>query len=382
MSNLFDYLKWRGDLSFQQTPFNDIDSLILSRLSYLPFDAIVPDSFITSLTIAEAGNRFFQSENAAEKIIMRADLPLLSDVAASDRFANCGLCGYVNHVDLDDEKQFAALVIKISPGLSYISYRGTDLSLAGWKEDFNMSFATSVPAQEEAVRYLNQVRQHIPGKLILGGHSKGGNLAVYAGAFCEPETQNRIIAVYNNDGPGFDVSVLESAGYQRIAPRIKTFIPQSSVVGMLLQHEEDYYVVHSTQSGLMQHDLFSWEVNRDQFVLLDRVTDQSKFIDQTLKAWLATSSIEQREQFVDTLFSILEETGASTLKELTSNWHKNARIVLRSLLDMDDEMRQHLSQALNLLLQAARQNIQFSVPKPRVMGISQRFKHKKDAKTP
>lgn len=357
MSNLFDYLKWRGDLSLEQVPLNDIDSLILSRLSYLPFDGIAPSSLVSMITVAEAAEQILQREDPEEGLIMKMDLPFLQEIAESQRFAKLGLCGYTNQVDPDAEKQFAALVIRLLPGLSYVSYRGTDLSLAGWKEDFNMSFCTPVPAQIDAVRYLNDVADAVPGTLCVGGHSKGGNLAVYAASFCRPEVQDRVRFVHNHDGPGFDSSVLASDGYQRITQKIRTFIPQSSVVGMLLQHEEDYYVVRSSQVGLMQHDPFSWEIQRDQFVYLDEVTDQSKFVDRMLKSWLTQLSPEQREQFVDTLFSILQETNATTLKELTLNWHRNAGIVLKSFREMDETMRQNLHHALGLLLEAAKENV-------------------------
>ncbi|NLL49552.1 MAG: DUF2974 domain-containing protein [Firmicutes bacterium] len=357
MSNLFDYLKWRGDLSLEQVPLNDIDSLILSRLSYLPFDGIAPSSLASTITVAEAAEQILQREDPEEGLIMKMDLPFLQEIAESQRFAKLGLCGYTNQVDPDAEKQFAALVIRLLPGLSYVSYRGTDLSLAGWKEDFNMSFCTPVPAQIDAVRYLNDVADAVPGTLCVGGHSKGGNLAVYAASFCRPEVQDRVRFVHNHDGPGFDSSVLASDGYQRITQKIRTFIPQSSVVGMLLQHEEDYYVVRSSQVGLMQHDPFSWEIQRDQFVYLDEVTDQSKFVDRMLKSWLTQLSPEQREQFVDTLFSILQETNATTLKELTLNWHRNAGIVLKSFREMDETMRQNLHHALGLLLEAAKENV-------------------------
>lgn len=369
MANLFDYLKWRGDLSLNQSPLNEIDSLILARLSYLPFDGIVTESFASEIMIAEAAELFLQREDAKEQVIMKADLPLLREVAQTKRFATMKLCGYTNQVDPEAEKQFAALTIKLNPQLAYVSFRGTDLSLAGWKEDFNMSFCSSVPAQIDAVRYLNAAALGLSRSLYLGGHSKGGNLAVYASAFCKPEVQDLIISVHNHDGPGFDSSVLNSTGYQRISKKVKTFLPQSSVVGMLLQHEEDYFVIQSKQIGLMQHDLYSWEIERDQFVYLDEVTGHSKFIDHTLKSWLAELSPKQREQFIDNLFSILEETNASTLKELTLNWYKNAAIVLKSIREMDDQMRHNISQALVLLFEAAkrtmREEVQKVIPRPK-----------------
>lgn len=363
MANLFDYLNWRGDLTLDQVPLNDIDSLILSRLSYLPFDNIVPKSLRESITIKEAGKRFLASEEAREHVILQEDIPLLQEIAASERFGPMHLLGYVNQIDEEAEKQFSAVIIQMSPDCHYVSYRGTDLTLVGWKEDFNMSFTTPVPAQEEAVRYFEGVGSTVRGNFVLGGHSKGGNLAVYAAAFCSEKLQKRILAVYNNDGPGFDSAVLETAGYKNIKEKIKTFVPQSSVVGMLLQHEEEYFVIHSTQIGLMQHDLYSWEVVRDQFVHLDTVTDGSKFIDQTLKTWVAALEPEQREQFVDALFSIFEQTEATSLKELTENWYTNARVILKSLRNMDDTMRQTISETLRVLLKSARQNL--AIPSPR-----------------
>ncbi|NMB02161.1 MAG: DUF2974 domain-containing protein [Firmicutes bacterium] len=367
MANLFDYLASRGGQSLQEASLNDVDALVLARLSNLPFDRIVPEDLQNTITLAEASRLFFQSEEAIEKAFFRADLRFLEKASSCTRFSQMDLCGYTNQIDVQAEKQFAAMVIRISPALSFVSFRGTDLTLTGWKEDFNMSFCTPIPAQQEAVRYLNWVAQGLTGELIVGGHSKGGNLSVYASAFCEPQVQRRIKVIYNLDGPGFDASVLASDGYARISTRVKTFIPQSSIVGMLLQHEEDYYVVHSRQIGLMQHDLFSWEVDEDQLVYVDEVTGRSKFIDSTLKTWLASLSLEEREKFVDTLFAILEETNATTLKELTANWHKNAGLVLRSVRELDDEMRHNISHSLSLLFKAVRQNAQLNVPRPRLL---------------
>lgn len=363
MANLFDYLDWRGDLPFSAVPFNDIDSLILSRLSYLPFDGIVSSCLDDKITILEAGKQILASEESLEQIIWQEDIPLIQELVASERFSPLNLSGYVNQVDLAKEKQFSAIVTELDPHRHYVAYRGTDLSLAGWKEDFNMSFTTPVPAQEDAVRYLEYVGSKLKGNFIIGGHSKGGNLAVYAGAFCSPELQKRIITIYNNDGPGFDSTILQTEGYQNIRAKIKTFVPQSSVVGMLLQHEEDYYVIHSTQIGLMQHDLYSWQVDRDNFVYLDQVTDGSKFIDETLKTWITSLEPEQREEFVDALFSIFEHTEVSSLKELTENWYGNSKLMLKSIRNMDETMRSSISKTLRLLFKAARQHVTLPLPK-------------------
>ena len=369
MANLFDYLEWRGDLSLKQAPFNDIDNLILSRISFLPWDGIISSSLKEIVTLWEASQLFFRSEEAIQNIIMKDDLRLLSDAAMSDRFGNMNLLGYVNQVDPEVEKQFSAIVIEVEPLLFYVSYMGTDFSFAGWKEDFNMSFICPVPAQVEAAHYLDHVAQNLKGSFLVGGHSKGGNLAVYGAAFCSPQTQERIITVYNNDGPGFDDKVLESPGYRRISGLVKTFVPQTSVIGILLQHEEEYIVVQSNEFGLMQHDIYSWEVDRDQLIYLEEVSNSSKFIDKTMKTWVANMEPEQRELFVDSLFEVLEQTHVTSVKELIyTSWLRNARAILKSLRGLDDEMRQNISDTLGLLVKSARENLSIDLPHARLIS--------------
>ena len=199
MANILDYIDWRGDLTFNQSSFNDIDNLILSRISYLPFDGIIDE--METITVREAHERFKKLDLKNVKILQEEDLDLFPSVAQSTRFGNLFLKNYINKRDLQEEKQFSAITIILPDGTMYIAYRGTDNTLVGWKEDFNMSFMKSVPAQADAVDYLNNVAAQTSGRLRVGGHSKGGNLAVYAAAFCNQDVQDRIIEVYNNDGP-------------------------------------------------------------------------------------------------------------------------------------------------------------------------------------
>ena len=363
MSNLFDYMDWRGDLTVKQDPLNEIDGLVLSRLSYLPFDGIVSPAIGEWMTIGQAAQKFRQTGDPSAKVFLEEDNHLLSAMEESERFRNMSLSGYVNQIDYRAEKQFSAVVIKVSEDLFFISYRGTDNTLVGWKEDFNMGFMTPVPAQKDAVDYLERAASVLYGELMTGGHSKGGNLAVYAAAFCSDAVRRRITGVYNNDGPGFDENIIKMPGYSAICQRIHTFVPQSSVVGMLLEHEEKYTIIHSTQKGILQHDIYSWEAVRNHFVCLDTITNGSKFIDKTLKGWVADMSRERREQFFDSLFTILEATNAKTVKELTSNWYESALAILKSLKNMDEPMRQMISQTLSLLLKSAKENIPIMLPK-------------------
>ena len=356
MANIFDYLNWRGDLSLQQDEFNEVDNLILSRLSFIPFDGVVPESFDTGLSIQSAAEVIGKIKPSDLELNMKKDLKLLKAVAKSNRFASMRLCGYINNVDIKTQKQFCAVTIELGNNAVYVAYRGTDKSIVGWKEDFNMSFMPSIPAQIHAVSYLEEAATHFKGKIIVGGHSKGGNLAVYAAAFCSKNLQARIEKIYNNDGPGFHPEIISQPGYLAIQKKIYTFVPQTSVVGMLLEHEEEYIIIHSTQTGLMQHDLYSWRVQGKNLIYLDTITNSSKFIDKTLKGWIARMTPEQRGQFSDALYSILSSTEARTFTDLGVKWHENALLMLKTVVNMDEGMRQAISQALSSLLKSAKHN--------------------------
>ena len=209
-----------------------------------------------------------------------------------------------------------------------------------------------------AVAYLERAAKQYPDcPITVLGHSKGGNFAVYAAAFCAPTTQARIRAVCNYDGPGFDEKILAADGYKAICGKISTLVPQSSIVGMLLGHEESYTIVHSEQVGILQHDLFSWEVRRDSFSHLETVDNSSRFINYTLKKWIADMDYEQRETFTDAIYTILTETHASTLRELSDNWFESAKTIAKSLGNLDEPTRRALTQAISLLAKSAKSGL-------------------------
>ena len=363
MSDIFDYMSWRGDLPFDRDPLNDIDSLILTRISYIPFDGIVSANLLNYIPLGDAVRSFLELPDAKSRVNMEKDMRLCHEILKCPRFAQLSVSGYENTVDTKREVQFCAIVFSLSPITHYVAFRGTDNNIVGWKEDLNMSFITPVPSQLQAVRYLDKTAAGVTGTLITGGHSKGGNLAVYAAAYASPKTQKSISVIYNNDGPGFDSSVLKTDGYLAISEKIRTFIPQSSVVGMLLEHEEDYTIVKSTQISILQHDLYSWEVLGREFISLNRVTNSSRFIDRTLKDWLANMSRAQREQFIDGMFSLLKDTNAETVQDLKGNFFISARSIVKTAGDMDEESRSRMLYAIGLLLRSAKENFSEVWPK-------------------
>ena len=351
MADLFDYLIWRGDLPMDLVPPNPVDTLILSALSYLDYDGLVPGDFLHPVPLHVVEEAFAAMPDRDERVRVKRDADLLAACAATERFGHLKLAFYRSELLPQMQSQFAALTWLLPDGTAMITYRGTDMTITGWKEDFNMSFQSSVPAQEKALWYLEAFARVHMGPIRLTGHSKGGNLAVYAAARTVPENQERILSVHNHDGPGFHSHVLRDPGYRAILPKTRTFLPQSSVVGMLLEHEEPYTVVRSRQVSLLQHEPYTWEVLGGGFVELEEVDDSSRFLDRTIKEWLSGMDNTERNEIVDTVFDLLSLGDAKSVFDLIQP--KNVRTYLKTL-SADGKLRKILSDEFMSLMEAAR----------------------------
>lgn len=357
MTNIYDYLCWRGDITLEEDDFNEIDVLILAELSYLPFEKLSLSPTSAPISIREASLQLLALPDIKESVLLEDDLGLICALSESDRFCGMFLKNYVNRIDVETQTQFSAITVQVNEMLSCVLFRGTDSTLVGWKENFNMSFICPVPAQKSAVGYLETMVGSSDSDLIVAGHSKGGNLAMYAATFCNPEIQNRIISIYNFDGPGFDKKVLSTEQYHRVRDKMTTYVPQFSIVGMLLEHEEQYIIVRSSQRlGHLQHDVYSWEVEKNHLSYLDSVSRGSRFIDSTLKGWLADMDVSQREKFVDALYSILTQTKARTLHEMNDRWFDSAITIFSSMHNLDNETRKLIIKALSLLAKNVRKS--------------------------
>ena len=350
MADIFDYFVWRGDLALAQAPFNEVDGMILARFAYIPFEHFsrrLPEQPVSVRELARAALDDGALEEG-QRWKLR-DRELLEKMGASARFGDMQVCRHTSRLDEQLQTQFSALTVLLGDGRTFLAYRGTDNTVVGWKEDLNMSYLCPIPGQEMAVEYVDAAAEKTGGRLILGGHSKGGNLAMYAGAFCRPEVQERIDAVYNFDGPGFFDRILDRQEYGRISGRILTFVPQFSVVGMLLNHPEGHTVVHSTEKGLGQHDLYSWEVRGPRFASLETVTGGSRFVDSTIKDWIEDMTPEQFEQFTDTVYTLLTDTKMTTMHEMKENWFDTAVSFVRTVAGMEDQTRAAALETLKLL---------------------------------
>ncbi len=370
MANIMDYLHWRGDLLFSEAGFNEVDNLIFSELVYVDFQSIVPKvSAKDSISLKEASALFFErhteEEIEAKVSITKMSAFLMREMAKTKRFGKVRLCHYIDDIDRQEQSQFCAMTIRLDDNSVFIAYSGTDNTMIGWRENFNMSFLTETPGQLKAVEYLNQTVSPRQKNIRVGGHSKGGNLAVYASVYCKESIQNRILSVYSNDGPGFMGVMIEKEEYHKMLPKIHTFIPESSIVGMLLEREEDYEVVKSTANGPMQHDVMTWEVMGNHLIRTESVTKQSELLDKTLKAWVDKLDTKQREEFVDVLFTILEEGGIKTTDDLAHmSWKKFVELFkLSSTLDQGSQ--EVLKGSLKLLLGEGQKTIKESVIKKR-----------------
>lgn len=358
MANIFDYMNWR-DLSLEKVEFNEIDALILARLSYFPFDGLIQEG--EKITIQESYRRY-KELGTTGRILQKEDIDLFPVLANSIRFGKMYITDYINNLDPVQEKQFSAITILMPDNTIYVSYRGTDNTIVGWKEDFNMSFSDLVPSQTEAVNYLEKIAKKYKNKIRVGGHSKGGNLALYASMFCNPKIQKRIINVYNNDGPGFHENIIKSKECENIIEKVHTYIPQSSIIGRLLEHKEETTILKSTQTGIMQHDLYTWQVLGGKFVE-DELTNSSEFIDKTITNWLREVSKEQRSKFFDVLFDILNATEAQTLSELSSKKFANTKTILKTYINMDEESKEIMNKTINALFVIGKGNVKINKPK-------------------
>ena len=347
--NIVSYAERAFD-TFDERPFNSVDSLILAWFSYFHLNGAfegVSDGEALSLT------RLYRSELFDDMFRDFWDAPstkrLFAAVMASRRFRDMRALHYVESFDSAEEKQFAAVSFQLTDELAYVAFRGTDSTLIGWKEDFSMAFKSPVAAQESAARYLGEAAKHLRGALLVGGHSKGGNLAVYAAAECDRAVQDRIARVYSHDGPGFLESVLQSESFGRIAERIEKTLPQSSVVGMLLEHQERYSIVKSNRVSFLQHDPFSWLVENNAFVPFSHLTSDAIYLDHTISGWLAQLSEADRARFVDALFEILSANDITTVDEWKAGWPKNVPAAVRALSQMNPDTKAFLINTLREL---------------------------------
>ena len=320
MANMFDYLEWRGDLSLAVSPFNDIDALLLSCLSYADLNGIVPEPGKGSITIRETAKRYherYSDENIqGSKAFIRFAPRVLDMLSKSDRFGEVVLEDFVEKNDPENAAQFAAVEVLTSDGIPFLSFRGTDDTLIGWKEDFQSSYMTT-SAEIMAAEYLEENRRGRSGGFRMGGHSKGGHLAFYAAA-CSPEAIRKdILAIYDNDGPGYNEEFLANGpAFEDLLPVTHRTVPEDSLIGTLLTPVKEPVICDSSERGVMQHDPTTWEVRGKDFVTRKSFGRTGRVMQESINRWIRDASPEERKQFTDDLFSVLSASGTQYVSHL------------------------------------------------------------------
>ncbi len=356
-ANIISYLQTYGQESFQQRAFSGVDALILCQFSYLKFKGIIPGfdengEMVTILDIWRSPNREkmfydtrFEEENRA----------LAEQLLLSDRFKKVRFGLFADFVSAEEKVQFSTLSCVLEDGSVKIIYRGTDESLVGWREDMDMALTYPVPGQEYSSRYLELAAGLFDGPLDIVGHSKGGNLAVYAAMNASDEVQERIGIIYNMDGPGFKKGVCQLELFEKIEPKIRKFIPRSSLVGMILENYGDYQVVDSTAVGLLQHFPCSWAVEGTDFAYLEKLDEPQRIINDSVREWIDCLSEEERREFVDTLFEVLEASGVSDLVEFTQDYKGCIGRMLTALQNQNPDKRRQAAGVVRRLFQISGQ---------------------------
>ncbi len=360
MPNVFDYLKWRGDLSFEASPFCEVDNLVFSMLSFIDFSDIVADEPLgnpVKLTdcLREYRMKYPNGERFG-RVIPEETGELFVRAAESVRYSDVYASFYISETNEDEFMQFAAVTFILPDNSIFVSFRGTDDTIVGWREDFNLSFTHPVMSQKKAVEYLTDIAAVYSGDIRTGGHSKGGNLAVYSAVFAPAYVRRRVAAAYSNDGPGFVREVIESPEFTEMTERICTIVPQSSVIGLLLEHKEKYCVIESSVSdsqGLFQHDPFSWSVIGPSFVHLDGLSKQGRRHDEVLGGWLDSITHEERRRFTETLFGLISSTGAKTLSDLSVDQVGKIGAAIRAYGELDRETKDNMFMFVKKLAEAS-----------------------------
>ena len=351
MGNIMDYISWRGDLSFEQSQFNEVDNLILACFSYVNLDGISAVTKQKGIGLKKLTKEFMKlhtmKELEADKSFIRLAPFMMMEMAKSVRFGKCVVRNYVNDIVTEAEQQFAAMEIVLEDGTSYVSFRGTDDTIIGWKEDFNLSTGV-VPAQKRAIEYLQKISEHTDGMLRVGGHSKGGNLAIYGSVMCK-SAHEKILEIYSNDGPGFSREFQELPETKEMMPKIIRIIPEYSIIGTLLEHEKEPVIVASSSKGLLQHDAFSWEVQGPALVRRDSLNKTALRFIEILHKWIDGMDMEQKRLLIEDLFATLQASGYENLSEVQSGGLKSLAAMVKRVEKFAPESRGMMRELLTAI---------------------------------
>ncbi|MCR5688429.1 MAG: DUF2974 domain-containing protein [Lachnospiraceae bacterium] len=363
-NNIVGYIENYGGIPFLEKAFNKVDALILSQFSYFKLDGIVPSvgEDMEPISVRSIAGCESVSDLFADERYRKPNMELFEAMASSERFGNIKLSHFINLLNDRWEMQFSAVTAYLTDDDVHVVFRGTDENLIGWKEDFNMAFMTPVPAQVKAVDYLHYAAERIHGDFTVGGHSKGGNLAVYSAMKCSPLVRERIKTIYSQDGPGFTKETLADADFGAVSSRIEKYVPHSSIIGMLLQTQEDYKVIESRSVGILQHDPFNWLVEGDDFVYRDDIAGRYSISDASVNEWAKRADPGEMKLFVDRMYDVLVSAGVSDLNDFKGNFKEITAKILVAVEKMDPDDKKRIRAVLSVFFDSFRDRVKESLP--------------------
>ena len=381
MSGIIDYSLANAHKDFNALPFSKVDGLIFAQLAYLDYDTFVPEKqlFARGITFSKIAEQdgfenLFPLERTARK-----NLLLFNSLAYSKRYGKVRINYHENVFDPLNAIQFSATTFLLPDGNACVSFRGTDSTITGWRETFDMLYNDTVPAQILSAKYLNTVAGKIKGKITVVGHSKGGNLAIYAGAMCSEKTKEKIIEIQSFDSPGFTEDFIASRNYLEMESKIVKFVPEESMIGMLLNDTDTYRIVKSDGEGIHQHDPFLWIVEDNDFVTGKKIDTKAKFVTSTFKEWIGNFTPEQREVFVDGIFDIIQATNAQKAESFidwSENLKSNNALIFETIKDLDPETRSFMLKFLGNIFPSAKDSL-LVTPKKIIKSTLDKIKSKR-----
>ncbi|MBE6684588.1 MAG: DUF2974 domain-containing protein [Ruminococcaceae bacterium] len=354
MATIFEYLKWRGDLPFSTVRPGEVDGVIFAMTAYVDYTKLCHGETRT-MSEAAAG---YCADGKYEKVNLGLILPsrqinkTFCEAARTRRYGGSLITDFKDRTDSAEGYQFSAVTYHIDGGRMVVVFRGTDDSIAGWREDCRLAFLDEIPAQRMAVEYLEMVAAKYPEeKIYITGHSKGGNLSVYSAIKCSDGVKERIVRAYSFDGPGFSRSILNSEEYGKIRDKISVIIPQSSTVGTMFEKGDRYGVVKSTNTGVFQHDPYSWPLEGPRFVKLKELSKVGKKNEEQFRKKMSKMTVEEKREFVETLFDVIYATEATTLTELTRGGLKKFNTIIKTYGGLDKERKEMMTEILLRVLE-------------------------------
>lgn len=358
MNNIVSFLEEYGDLNFEEMPFTESDALLLCQMAYFDFGG-----FVGSLSDRTSGTQLTDIVNSPsfENLFVGYwyhddNVKLMQMAANSVRYSGMKLCFYDTVVNEEKDAQFGAITFILEDKSVFVAFRGTDATLLGWKEDMKLAYSKPIRSQELAVSYLNEAASKFLGRFRVGGHSKGGNLAVYACMNCLGTNRQRILDVYDFDGPGFRPEIITEGHFEAIKDRVHKFIPKSSIVGIILENELDYEVIESWGVGTLQHNTYTWKSEKGILVRSSGMREMKVMKDKSLNEWVLSLSEEEVSTFIDVLYDMLTASDAKSIFDLIKNPKKSISSAFEAYKDLSPESKEALGTIWERLMSIVGEN--------------------------